>query len=1043
MPDFGLTEALAGALKAAGKVEVMHPAEAKLAANAAKLSPGAAAPVVPEAAPGSPTAPGAVLTASPAGGDARAPSALPTSAQGPAAAATDISQPPAAPGPGAASEAVQAPGGAVPGSEVTNAQTPPSAGAAAAVTPTPVSTTPEPGMRPVKSPTPLPPGARITDVDPITGVATVRLPDGTNHVLTRPLSTEEQAQRLVQADIGNFDGRLNTTHMPNLDMLQAPEKLKASILQVAEDNAGAIEARRRNVIKDAEMVDLAHNYNVTHDVATEVMERQVGLNPKSPEQMGAALMVGDYQSAELLNHAMELLSKSEWSPEDWIKLQDLMNRQMQFQPQLAGMKAEGARTVRVMGLQRQLPFEVQQHMADLIKQSMEANGDPRTLVKAIALAGKPNGINAIVNGWMQMPMLQRLGAAAVNVLSRVFVQGMLSGGNTLIRIFGGNTFNLAKNQYDLFLGGLANGTRRLAAHNGNYLSAEDGITLQDAWAHMHGVMTGFSDAWRVAGKAWRSSTNLDSIARASEASDRVTGAKLTDMFADQDTPWIQSLLHGLDVALDFPGRVIGSIDAFGQHLPRRGYTTMMAMKQARIAALEGKLDPNQIEAEVVKQMTNPDPGLAQAADAWGHRITFQTPFYMNPDGTPGGMQRFSSLIANVPALRIIFPFMRTAYNIAAQGTFETLPLVNMVSARTRAALQAGGVEASLAHARVASGVSFMALAAWAATHDMITGAYPKDPKERGLWTAEGRKPYSFRVGDTWYSYASLEPVATTIGITADVVRLMTYIHQLGQDNTLESHEQQVQDIIYHVAASAIENFGQKGYMQGAGNFAEMYTDPQRFAKDYIENTAAGFQPYSGFTRMLRNMDDPYLRTAHGLTEKLENQLPLLSKNLPARPDWFGDVRETATGDGLFGPLSPLPAGHAKNDPVLEEIKDVMDKTQTVPIAMPPGRLALLGGDKGIQGGSGYTLTPDEYAEYVNWARHEPLPNGSTYHELLEKLINSIGYQRAQPAERSVLIENLTHEVDKAGAARMYQNNPDFRDNLRDWKERDMKIAHGK
>jgi len=49
----------------------------------------------------------------------------------------------------------------------------------------------------------------------------------------------------------------------------------------------------------------------------------------------------------------------------------------------------------------------------------------------------------------------------------------------------------------------------------------------------------------------------------------------------------------------------------------------------------------------------------------------------------------------------------------------------------------------------------------------VTGSYPKDAAKRNAMIAAGIPEYSIKIGDTYYSYARVEPLATIMGVTVD------------------------------------------------------------------------------------------------------------------------------------------------------------------------------------------------------------------------------------------------------------------------------------
>jgi hypothetical protein len=228
-------------------------------------------------------------------------------------------------------------------------------------------------------------------------------------------------------------------------------------------------------------------------------------------------------------------------------------------------------------------------------------------------------------------------------------------------------------------------------------------------------------------------------------------------------------------------------------------------------------------------------------------------------------------------------------------------------------------------------------------------------------------------------------------------------------------------------------------MQGAAAFAEMYNDPQRAFSMWADQMGANLQPFSGATKFLRNEQDPFLRQAFTLTDKLRDQLPTAfglkgSETLPARLDVFGQPRTRQSSNSLLGPLNPLPGNPSKRDELTDEIQSVMEQTRTVPISMPSKQLALLGNGQGLQDGQGMHLTPREYNEYVRFARAEPVFNNGTmtFRDRLAQVVASPVYQAATPATREVLLQQVQHQADRIGAMRLFKEDPDFAERMTAW-----------
>lgn len=1007
MPDFGLTEALSQALKASRGVEVMRPAEVKLAAQAAKVAPEAAAPAVPGAAP-------------------RAPSVQTPSAEAPPGAVQAPPINPSAPPADIAAPPPTDPAAATPAAPADAAQ------AVEAAPVDPAQAAPDAPVAPV--PAKVDPGA-IASVDrqPVIP-ATPEVPALTD--------VQVAAARFVDANMSDFKGKLNQTHMPNPNTMSSPDGVKAAILQIADDNKDVIGAARGEAATNEQLAGLAQDLSVDQDALRQTFDREFGpvANTASGDQrraiVTAARMVEQNTAGSILALSSKIRAGTATSEEiaQWTQQgQSLLN----WRASIAGASAEQGRNLQALSIPVGLPGDVMDHIASVLKQD---NPDMQATAAAIEMAGTPGGIANIVGGMADMGIMRRAGKAAFGFVQRMYINGILWGPQTWAKIIVGNNLNLALNSFDIFAAGVGRGMVGLAARLGGFPTAAEGATISDAYAHMHGVISGGADAFRVAGRVMRSGQSLDGVmgSRAAEGANQhgTVYAALPEL---QGT-YFGSVVNGMDQVFSASGsRIINPIDEFTKTLGYRGYLQMMQLKELRARLTAGEIKPGEAESVMTDLMKNPSPEMQQAAEAWAHRMTFQTPL---PEGGAG--EAFQNVLNKAPALRFIFPFMRTAINIFKQSDIERTPLA-LFSARLRNQIAAGGFEGDLAKSRIATGTAMLGMFAWMAVHDRITGPAPKDARERALWEMDGRTPNSFRVTDpvtghdTWRDYSWLEPISTIASTTADIVKLQSYIHGYGEVDTMMPHESMLNDAIAHVAASVITNTSNKTFMMGAAQFSEAYNDPNRAFSMWADQMMAASVPMSGLGKFVRNEQDPYLRQAFTLIDKIKDELPTAagikgSKTLPPRLDVFGEPRVHKGGNAILGPLNPLPGSDVHQDAVSKEIQSVMEQTRTVPITMPSHQLSILGSQKGLQDGSGMRLTPAEYNDYVIKSRSDPIFDGGklNFREKLEKTIATPVYQNASPAARAELLGVIMRQADAIGRQRLFQDNHDFAERMTAW-----------
>lgn len=1019
MPDFGLTEALATALKAARGAPVMRPAEVKLAEAAARTAPVAAAPEVPAAAARAPSAQAPPMEAPP--NSVQAPQLDPGTppADVPAPQAADAAEAPAA--------ALVPPEGAP---APMGAPADPAAAAALESPPETPQPAPAPGeVAPGNAAPPAPtPEPILTDV-------------------------QQSAKRFVTANMGDFAGRLDMTHMPNTDVITSPDKWKAALLQVADDNQAAIEEARGPAGSNEQLTGLAQDLGVNEDTVRQRFDAEFGAEtPENGVQRRAIITAARIVEQNEVGTALALSDKvidGTATSEEIIEWQKHQQAILSWRTRLAATGAEAGRNLQALGIpvNGTLPQEVLDHIAGIIKQN---NPDLQATAKAMKLASSPAGVANIIGGMANIPLWRRIGMAVSGLIQRIYINGILSGPQTWAKIFSGNNVNLALNNFDIYAAGVGRGIYGYAARTLGFATSEEGAAISDAVAHMHGAITGAADGLRVAGRVLKTGESLDGIMRGNEGASKNARSSILAALPELQDTWFGGIARSIDTIIGIPGRVINATDEFTKTMGYRGYVTMMSLKEIRARLTQGTLRPGDAEQVMQDMMTSPSPEMQQAAEDWAHRMTFQTPF------TPGGVgEAFQAVLNKAPVLRFIFPFMRTATNIFKQSIVERTPFAVM-SARLRAQIAGGGFEGDLAKSRIATGTAVGSMFAWMAIHDRVTGAPPKDPKERAEWQLDGRTPYSIRVTDplsgkdTWLDYSWFEPMATVVGATADAVKLQSYMHAYDDGDSLVPHEQVMDNVASHIVASIIENTGNKTFMQGAAQFSEMYTDPQRGFSMWSRQMGASLVPFSGATKFLRNEQDPYLRQAHTLMEQIRNNLPTVpgvdgSKTLAARLDVFGQPRFTRTGNAILGPLSPLPGSDSKKDDLTDEIQSIMEQTRSVPITMPAQQIASLGAGKGLEGGKGMKLTPEEYNDFVRLARSEPIFDGGklTFRQKLEARIASSTYQQATPAARAVMLETIQNLADKIGRERLYQENSDFRTRMLAWTADKNRLKYNK
>jgi len=294
-----------------------------------------------------------------------------------------------------------------------------------------------------------------------------------------------------------------------------------------------------------------------------------------------------------------------------------------------------------------------------------------------------------------------------------------------------------------------------------------------------------------------------------------------------------------------------------------------------------------------------------------------------------------------------------------------------------------------ARGRLASGtIMTAALASVVSMYkDRINGGGPKDFKQRQAWQAAGNMPYSIRVGDKWISYQRLDPVATMIGVFADMADLI-------EDGKMHSIDSNIFEKV--MAASMLtvtRNATNKSYLAGIDKFFSFIFDPESTsAAKYLGGVAGGFVP-NILNQGQSIAGDQELKEARTLVDVITKRIPGVAMDLKRNPLGEPVVQEYFEGAaGVINPLNPIMWGSKKDDPVLTELANVAHGF-SAPNAKLEGLIDLTNYDG-----------PNDRSAYDRWLElHSKVKiNNLTLRQALTKLINSKQYKALDPQSFSGL-----------------------------------------
>lgn len=534
----------------------------------------------------------------------------------------------------------------------------------------------------------------------------------------------------------------------------------------------------------------------------------------------------------------------------------------------------------------------------------------------------------------------------------------------------------------------------------------------------------FYDSFRMAGKAWkvgdnildRGTTRYETLptqeitfekVRNRMLSGRPPGSELTpneELFA-RSVGWLGDKLR-------YPTRLMMTADELCKQIAFRTHLHAELMAAGERQGLSGEA----LEAYVAKRKTEafmPDGAVAKGElTADSLQYSREATWTEDLTGVAGkGVQQF---LNNVPAARLIVPFHKTPTNLfydflrhvpyLAPGSNEWKQMTE--------AFQKGGEARADVLGRISTGAGFMTLAYSLALEGRITGAPPLNPKIREQWETLGIKPYSIKIGDTWWEYRRYDPIAMLLSTTADVYTAI-------QENDGENSEidEKGQQALFMGCASLIRGLGEKSYLQGITEFINVVNEPEKFLKIATGRFGSTLVPYAGALRFHRNIQgDGFQREMESVTDYIKNTSSLFNSDLPLRYNWI-------TGQPVSS--SNLLTSKQKPDLVVEEMLRLGTSVTGRPAQKVEGveidkalysRLCELHGTVKLGGMTMHEALEKAIQSSAYDLKREHLPDGDYGADTpRSKVINKIIGRYREVAEKKLILEHpeLMDKIKKA------------------------------
>lgn len=718
----------------------------------------------------------------------------------------------------------------------------------------------------------------------------------------------------------------------NLGKLDSPQDIMRALSAV--NNRVGFDAATRGRVTQAETERLASELGMTPDT---LLSRRKGQALNAEEALAARQILAK-SGNELVNLARRVKGQDHPGDDVLADFNRALQRHVAIQEQVSGMTAEAGRALS----QFRMIADSRNVRGDVLSAIVSQGGGRRKLADAAdllleAAETSPGQFNVIADKATKPGWLDKLVELRINmILSNppTHVVNMVS--NTLTALG-----QIPEHAIAAGVGSVRQAFGRKAGSN----AAIDRVAGSEIGARAFGLLQGINEGMAQFARTLRTGEPSDFISKVEGHMDRAIGGKLGSV-------------------VRVPTALLSAEDEIFKAMARRMELAGLA---ARTAAKEG-LKGEAATARRAELLANPTPEMMDRAFDHGRYLTFQRPL--------GGIaSKVSMLTRDYPALKFIVPFVRTPTNLL-KFAVERSPAATVLK-EWRADWKAGGARRDLAASRVMVGTGFGMAMASLAGQGTITGSPPADKNKDRLLRADGWQPYSFKIGDKYYSYQRLDPFATTISVAADLATKQEGMtaRQLDQQAML-------------LTASIMKTMGDKTWLSGVSDFLEAMSDPERYGPSYLRRLGASLVVPGGVAGVARAID-PVSRRADTVGEQVMAGLPGQSSKLfPRRDVWGAPI----TNEGGVGPdyLSPMRQSARENDPATNEMLRLnatmgqLSKHHTV-------------------GGKRVENTPAEFDRYSEAA-------GKGSHDAVSALVASTRWQAMSPETQRKAIKTA---IDKA------------------------------
>lgn len=266
----------------------------------------------------------------------------------------------------------------------------------------------------------------------------------------------------------------------------------------------------------------------------------------------------------------------------------------------------------------------------------------------------------------------------------------------------------------------------------------------------------------------------------------------------------------------------------------------------------------------------------------------------------------------------------------------------------------------------------------------ISLGYPKDPATQAQWKAEGKTPYSIKVGDKWVSMNYVQPVGALLAMG-------------GAYQEARNEGKGATDAWNAMFGTVANSITSQSFLQGVSGTLNAATDPERYASKFMNQTAGSLVP--NIVRSAARSTDENARKTDTPLDAIKSGIPgKVRKSLPVQTDALGrTVKRPSSAANTF--LNPLRPSTVHETPVTKEL----DRLKYYPGAASKTQRGKL-------------LNTQQYEKFNQTAARR-------FSDKMERALNDHSYQVLSDNRKHAVIEAAVRDSREEVAKQMFGKKP--------------------